>query len=288
MSFIATSSLILRILLLGYERIAFKEAGRDEDSIVAAFLLFAIATIFLLPILLFVDIKILVFPFAFISASLYSITFILYVYSLSNYDISLVTPLYNFNIFFLLFLSVIAFDESFTPFKIIGISLLLYGTTYLEKKDQNILDSIKAIIHNKGCQSMIAASLLMAFGRIIDRYMITEFDPALYSIAIYFAISVYLGAVILLQRKISLIKAIFSKKNKMKAFMGGSFANAYAYVFLLIAFISIEVSVAESLSMLSVLVSIALSWLFFKEDIKNRLIGAFIMFLGTLLLFFGL
>ena len=46
----------------------------------------------------------------------------------------------------------------------------------------------------------------------------------------------------------------------------------------------IPLSVAEPLSMLSVLVSIILSRFVFQEEVGNRIIGSIIMFIGALML----
>ena len=48
-------ALIGRILMLGYERIVVKQLGNQSDSVGATFLFFSIATLFLAPILFFVE-----------------------------------------------------------------------------------------------------------------------------------------------------------------------------------------------------------------------------------------
>ena len=52
---VAYIALLLRILLLGTERIIVKKLGSGSDSIGATFLFFSIALIFLLPALFFVE-----------------------------------------------------------------------------------------------------------------------------------------------------------------------------------------------------------------------------------------
>lgn len=277
--------MIGRIILLGFERILFKKAGKDQNSLVSTFWLFGLAAVFQIPLLF-------IYPFTFQdflnaapSAGIYTITFSIYVYVLSNYEVSLVTPFYNFNVFFLLLLSVIFLDEAFTIFKILGIFLLFFGTIFLNK-NESILESFKSVYKNRGCQLMIVVSLLMAVGRVLDRNMIEETSPPIYSFALYFLTGLYIGIILLFQRKGKLIVESF--KSQPKEFLAGGAANAYSYLFLLIAFTEMEVSVAEPLSMLSVILSIILSYFFFKEKIKNRLIGALIMFSGAILLVIGI
>ncbi|MGC9342611.1 MAG: EamA family transporter, partial [Bacteroidales bacterium] len=115
-----------RILMLGYERIVVKQLGQDSDSVGAAFLFFSIATLFLAPVLFFIDMPAdwSFLKWVFLAAAIYSNTFVLYVRSLSLGEASLVGPLYNFNIFFLLILTSIFLGEEITWLKVGGIFLL--------------------------------------------------------------------------------------------------------------------------------------------------------------------
>lgn len=281
---IAFFALTVRILLLSYERIAFKQASESRNSLVSTFLLFSIATVFLAPLLFFVAWTPADIEYAFISSIIYTATFSLFIYVLANYEVSLVSPFYNFNVFFLLILSVIFLGETLSVFKVIGICLLFYGTGYLSKKDEGtgFFQSLKAVYRNRGCQLMMLMSLLMAVARIFDRININNTDLAFYSFALYFLISFYLGIIIFVTGKYKLIPKTF--KGRARFFLGGSAANAYSYLFLLITITVIDLSIAEPLSMLSVIISIVLSYYILKENIRERLKGAIIMFIGTIFL----
>ena len=275
-----------RIFLLGYERVSFKKAGEGQDSLVSTLLLFGIAGILSLPLLIFYPFPPMVLLMASISAIIYTFAFIIYVYVLSNYEISLVTPLYNFNVLFLLLLSIVFLDETFSWFKLAGIILLIYGVSFLDKK-QNLGKSIIAIFKNRGCLLMSLMSLLLAIGRIFDTHFVrTGYNPAAYSIAEYTMISVYLSIIILFKHLIkhNVPSPIKIFKKRPKYFILGAFANGYSYIFLLAVLNFMDVSIAEPLSMLSVIVSILLSAWMFREKIKQRLVGAIIMFIGTVFL----
>lgn len=278
---IAIIALILRIFILGYERIVFKQAGENQNTIIATFWLFFLAAVFQIPLLFFFSWTGMDILKAAPSAFIYTITFSLYVYALSHFEVSLITPFYNFNVFFLLVLSIIFLDEQFYWFKLGGIFLLFYGTTYLNKQN-NLWESFKAVYKNRGCQLMIISSLLMAVGRVVDRTMIETTPPAIYSFALYFLMGVYLFLYLLLRKRVKETWHVFRERSK--PFLLGGITNAYSYLFLLIAFLEIEVTVAEPISMLSVIVSILLSSLVFKEQIKQRLVGGVFMVLGAILL----
>ncbi|QEE16667.1 EamA family transporter [Promethearchaeum syntrophicum] len=281
MGIIASSALTGRILLLGYERIAFKKAGKEKNSIISTFLLFFIATIILLPILFFYSWDSSVLLYAFPSAAIYTAAFLIYIYVLSNYEVSLIVPFYNFNVFFLLILSIIFLEETFNLLKVIGIFMLFLGTIFLNKESR-LIDSLKAVYTNKGCQLMMLVSILMAIGRVMDTYLVESFNSGEYSIALYFLISFDIFIILLFTKKVKHI--IPTLKSRPKEFLIGSATNAFTYLFLLISLTEMELTFAEPLSMLSVIISIIFSYIFFKEKIRERLIGGIIMSIGAILL----
>ena len=281
MGIVAGSALTGRILLLGYERIAFKKAGKEKNSIVSTFLLFFIPTFLLLPILFYYSWDFMVLPYAFPSSAIYSAAFLIYIYVLSNFEVSLIVPFYNFNVFFLLILSIIFLGETFNYLKIIGIFMLFLGTTFLNRESK-LIDSLKAVYKNRGCQLMMIVSILMAIGRVLDTYLVKTFNPGEYSIALYLLISFDIFIIIIFTKKVKDIIPTF--KSRPKEFLIGSGTNAFSYLFLLIALTEMELTIAEPLSMLSVIISILFSYIFFKERIRDRLIGGIIMSIGAILL----
>ncbi|MCP4764432.1 MAG: hypothetical protein GY870_21840, partial [archaeon] len=62
---IAFFAMVGRILLLGFERIGFKNAGEDRDPFVSTFLLFMVSCLLLSPILFFVQVSFQAFSIAF-------------------------------------------------------------------------------------------------------------------------------------------------------------------------------------------------------------------------------
>jgi transporter family protein len=272
-----------RILMLGYERIVVKQLGQDSDSVGAAFLFFSIATVFLIPVLFFIDMPTdwSFLTWVFLAAAIYSNTFVLYVRSLSLGEASLVGPLYNFNIFFLLILTSIFLGEEITWLKIGGIFLLFYGTSYLNKQ-KNPVKSLKALFRDKACQLMILCSFLMAFGRTIDGYAVQTVSPVFYSFALYFMISVFLLIYILIRGRWGFTIKLLKEKPVPSSI--AAFINAYSYLFLVIAFTKIDVSIAEPASMLSMIVTVILAHFIFGEKIRDRLMGVVIMILGAWLL----
>lgn len=272
-----------RILMLGYERIVVKQLGNNSDSIGATFIFFFLATLFLGPVLLFerapTDWTFL--RWVLLASFIYSFAFILYVKSLSLGEASLVGPLYNFNVFFLLVLTAIFLDEAITMLKAGGIILLFYGTSYLNRQ-KNPLKSFGLLLTDRASVFMIICSLLMAFGRTIDGFAVRNVSPAVYSFLLYFGISFFLFIYILIGKRWHQTIDLLRKKPGPSVIAGA--INAYSYLFLVFAFTRIDVSVAEPASMLSMIVTVVLAHYIFGEKIRDRIIAVFIMIAGAWLL----
>ncbi|PLX19405.1 MAG: hypothetical protein C0601_01915 [Candidatus Muiribacterium halophilum] len=277
-------ALLGRIFLLGLERIAVKDLGRHRDGNTAPFMLFFVATILYIPLLYFAKIPtdLSVLKYITLCAFIYSFTFTLYVKSMSLGEISVVGPLYNFNVFFLLIISTIFLKEKFTIYKLIGISLMVYGSSFLRKKG-NIFQSIGHLFKDKACQLMMIFSVFLAIGRTFDRYLVQGVDPIFYGFTLYLEMSFILLVYNLLRKRGRNSLILFKEKPVMSIIAGA--INTGAYVCLLFALTKIEVSVAEPAAMLSMIISMLIAKVIYKEKIGTRLIGVIIMIVGTWLLF---
>ncbi|PMQ01992.1 MAG: hypothetical protein CBR30_03090 [Dictyoglomus sp. NZ13-RE01] len=273
-----------RIILLGYEKIVVKKVGENNDSMATSFLFFALAILFLFPFVFLDKIpKNLEFlPYGLTSSFIYSLSFFLYVKSLSLGEASLVGPLYNFNVFFLLLLTTIFLGEAFTINKLIGLSLLVYGASFLNRQE-NVFKSLKILIKKKESFLMILSSLLIAIGRTIDGFLMGKISALFYTFFLYFAISVFQFLYLLIGKKLREVAKVF-KNNTLYVFIASAI-NAYSYLLLLIAFKKVPVSIAEPLSMLSMILTVIFAHYLLKENIGLRIVGVLIMILGSFILF---
>jgi len=272
-----------RILFTGCERIVVNRLGQNTGSLSGAFVYFGTATFFLLPCLFFVPSP-RTFHFLGIAAAsgfVYSFAFWLFVKSLSSEDVSLVAPLYHFNVFFLMILAAIFLNETFTFGKFSGLVLLVYGTTFLKKARNPVLAGIR-IFKDRACLMMIGCSLLMAIGRTIDGYMVRLINPVYYAFFIYFYISLFLFVFHIPARRLRVIFQPLIQKPGIAILSGA--LNAFSYLFLLFAVKDIEMSVAEPLSMLGMVVTVLLARIILNESIQGRIAGVFIMIGGAWLL----
>lgn len=74
-------------------------------------------------------------PYTLGGVVLYGISFLIYIYLISKYDLGYIIPLTTALVYVLIFTaSYFIFKELFTPFKIIGILLILTGLVFLNLK----------------------------------------------------------------------------------------------------------------------------------------------------------
>ncbi|WP_129408387.1 DMT family transporter [Marinitoga lauensis] len=273
--------LIIRITLLGYERIAGKKIATHEDEILSSWAFFFFSFMAFFPFFNYINLMSL--KAAIFSGSIYSLSFFLYVYALANEDASVIAPLYNMNVIFLIITTAIFLDEKITITKILGSLLMLYGVSYL-KKDVNLKESYKNIFKSKGAVAMLLSSILMAIGRTIDGYFVKNVDSLSYSISIYLIVSIYFFIVTMIKYK-SIKPHISIIKRKISPLISGGISNAYSYIALLNMFKYIDVSIAEPVSMSSALITAFFAKVIFKEKVAIRILGTILLILGAFIIY---
>ncbi len=275
--------MFLRILLLGYERIAGKKVTENSPTLVSAWGFFFFSFLVFFPF--FNTITLHSILLSLISGSIYSLSFVLYTYALKHEDTSVVAPIYNLNVLFLIPLGFIFLGEKITVFKILGALLMIYGVSFL-KKGENLRMSYLNLLKSKGALAMLVSSILMAFGRIVDKKITSNLSPISYSVSVYLVISTYIFVYgILAKNDLKTYGNLIKYKLVYLIFAG--ICNAYSYVALLNAFKYIDVSIAEPVSMLSTFVTIIFAKLVFKEKVGVRTIGALALILGAVIIMRG-
>ncbi len=273
-----------RIVLLGYERIIIKKLGSHQTSLGSTFWYFFLGTIILTPTLMLES-----WPtswdflwLALISAVLTTSTFWLYVKSLAEGEASQVTPLLNMNAFFVLVLAWFFLSETITLWKVLGIGVIIYGLAFIGNHG-HLLDSLKAILHNKPCRYMLAASFFLAIGRTIDAYAARNVPPLTYG---WFMFVFTTLIILILEFPAHAIKKtiILLKKRPFLA-IGAGACNAFTFLFFLVAVRYFELSIIEPVVMFSTVITVLLASQVLHENIKDRLKGVVIMVIGAWLLF---
>lgn len=288
---LAAAAMAGRIALLGLEKNAMKRAGEGRDPVALLFLVGFVGGILILPFAFREPVGSWSFaPVAALSGLVYFTGITLYVKALSDGEVSLVSPVYSFNVFFLLLLSVLLLGESLSAWKVAGMVLMVWGSSFLNRS-AGWKASVAALCRDRACRTMIAASLLMAVGRIIDARIVgllAENPPTLaYAMVQTVFMAGYAYAVLAWKkgaREGARLPFELLRERPWSS-LGAVACNVYAYVLLLFALRGMEVSVAEPLSMLGTLISVVLARVMFGEAIRDRLVGATVMVGGAWLMF---
>ncbi|MFX1506571.1 MAG: DMT family transporter [Promethearchaeota archaeon] len=282
---IAFLALFLRIFLLGSERIFLKQL-EEYDSVIISAIFFLTGSLFLLPIFLVIPKETLLtgledLQFALISSIVYTFGFFAYVKALSEEEASLIAPLYNASLLWLLVLSIIFLDENIGLFRIFGAILMFIGVFFLYSG--RITEKFLKIRESKASLLMIGGSFFLALGRTIDTYVIRTIDSRVYAFFILFFAGLFFLSIAIFTKRCH--DGYLALKNDLKTIIYAGFANGWAYIMLLIAIAGLEVTVAEPASLLSVFVTALLAKLILKEEIEERLFGMVLMVIGAILLF---
>ena len=278
----------LRIILVGTERIFLTKNKLGQfNSVVVASVFFGFASILLLPGLLldlptnFTSVEIFALSFSLLSSLFYAVGFYAYVKALSVEDATLIAPLYNSSLLWLLILSAIFLSDNLTLTRIGGGVVLFIGFFFLHSG--SLKEKIQKIKNSKGSLYMISGSLFLAIGRTIDASAISQTNAVLYAISMNFFVGFYLFIVTILQGNLHIIREI--KNGSLLNLFGAAICNGWAYLFLLLAIPYLQVTVAEPLSLLSVFVTAYLANKYLGEQVKERIPGIIIILIGSFLLF---
>lgn len=283
---IAWLAMISRIFLMAVEKICVRlmgdEKGNLDKNIATTFVFFIVGTISLLPFLFLAEISDFKFLIpCFLSSLIYSFSFVFYVMSLATGETSLVTPINSLNSAVILFMTFVFLGEKISFGKFGGIFLIVAGISIL-KGLKSPLKSVKSILDDKACRYMLLSVVLLSTGRTVDKAFLPEVDPILYSVVLYFLISVYLAIFLLFRKKGGEIKHMFVRRPLIS--ISGGIINGISYLLLLFAMQKIELSIAEPLTNVSIIITMILSALFFKESIKEKIPGGILIIFGGILL----
>ena len=283
--------LLGRIMLVGTERIFLTKIKLGKyNSIVVTSLFFLLATILLLPGLILVPLgtfnlnSILLLRYSLFSSLFYSVGFYSYVKALSQEDASLIAPLYNSSLLWLLILSSLFLPDTLTITRIMGGIVMFLGVFFLYSG--SLKEKVTKIKESKASLLMIAGSMFLAIGRTIDAYAVSQgANEIMYAISMNFFVGVYLFILVILLGKVIDIKEVVEKDRLTLVY--ASICNGWAYLFLLVAILYLQVTIAEPASLLSVFVTAFLAKKYLGENIKERIPGIIIMLLGAFLLFWN-
>lgn len=221
-----------------------------------------------------------------VSGLLDTVAFICFYYAISISSISHIAPISSFGPVFTTFLAMFALHETPNPLKFVGILMIVIGAYLLNITSvrEGIMEPFKKLFSHKGVLLYLLANFLWGITPIFQKKAIFETTP---QIPLYASImGMVFGIIFLtpfaLKKTVRFIKEI---KASLRLFaisgVGVAISQAAAYQAMAMVFVGYATSVFR----LSSLFTIVLGCIFLKEtDIKEKLLGASVMVLGTILL----
>lgn len=201
-------------------------------------------------------------------------------------EISLVNPISAFNPLFTAIISFFTLKEVINIRGILGIVTIVAGAYILKisKSKKGFFEPIRALVTHRGVQLSFLAYFLWAITPTFEKTAILHTSPQNPSFAAFVgqivAILIYIPLVMKLSKKPFEAVRLNVKWFLLVGMLGGlGVTSAY------MAFSLTNLGFATAIFKLSMVFTVILGWVFFKEkDIKQRLLGSLVMLLGVTLL----
>lgn len=210
---------------------------------------------------------------------------LLYMNAVSKGDISEIIPMLSFTPLFMLITSPLIVGEFPRPGGIAGIILVVTGSYLLNVnlRKRNFTDPIKAIFRNKGTRIMLFVSFLYSITSNFDKIAVNHSSVMQHFLLLN--LYVFLG--------VSLVVVLTGSFNRKELFQGrynllmlsilnliGSLLFFLAITYTYVAYV---IALKRTSGMLSVLAG---HFILGEANVRERILGSFIMFSGVLLILF--
>ncbi len=225
------------------------------------------------------------YPLMLASGVLDTVAFISSFYAVKLSAISLISPISSFNPVFTTIIALFFLNEALSPLKLLGIVVIVLGSYLLNITNvkEGLLSPFKKLFSDRGVQLFLLANFLWGVTPAIQKKAIFATSPVVPMFPAFFGTILVVLFILPFSIKRGGIKEVTKSNFKWFLFLGPFAALSQLASFT--AYSMVSVGIATSVFKLSVLFTILWGWLFFGEKrIKERLLGASVMILGTILL----
>ncbi|MDD3877133.1 MAG: DMT family transporter [Bacteroidales bacterium] len=257
----------------------------DKNVFVVAFALRLFALPFLLPILFFIEIPELnstFFVAIFVGALLNVFITVLYMRAIQISDLSITAPMVIFTPLFLLITSPILLGEFPNGWGLLGIFLIVFGALLMHRdaSKNGFFAPFKAMLSKRGPRYMLLVAFLWSLTANIDKICINNSSPMFYVVFMSSLLTVLMIPMVIIMagNKMNQLKQI-------KSLAPIGIFTAATLIFQMWAVSLTLVTYVIAIKRSSALLSVLWGYLIFKEkDIRSRLVGTAIMFIGVLVI----
>jgi uncharacterized membrane protein len=211
---------------------------------------------------------------------------VLYMQAIAKGDISSVIPMLSFTPLFLLLFGPLIIGEFPGLTGLAGVLLVVAGSYLLnlDFKKKDILEPFKAIIRNKGTRLMLIVAILWSISGAFDKISINNSSVLQHITFTNVLIFIVITITLIVQKKFDLSVMRSSKKNLLLVSGLTTASYFFHYSALALTLVAYVIALKRTAGVFSVI----LGAVFLKEsNLRQRLIGSIIMFLGVLLILFS-
>lgn len=240
--------------------------------------------------LLFVSLLFISFPkidkyfyFAFFtSLPLELLSIVLYIKALRLSPLSLTLPFLALTPLFLIFVSYVILGEKVSLWGGLGIILIVSGsyTLNINRIRDGLFEPIRAITKEKGSLLMIGVSFIYSITSSLGKIAIEHSSPLFFGTTYFTALVLIFTPIAIYKGRDEFIE--FSRRHQfsLSLLLPGIFYSLMVISHMLAMSIG-KVAYVISVKRMSLLIGVFYGWLFFKEEnIRERLLGAMLMFIG--------
>jgi drug/metabolite transporter (DMT)-like permease len=262
-----------------------KRALAFHDEYVVAWLRLVFSLPLLLIIFLFIPVPKLDKGFytAFaLSLPLEIASIILYIKALRLSPLSLTLPFLALTPVFLIIVSFIMLGERVSFAGLMGILFISAGsyTLNISKIKEGIFAPLRAITKEKGSVLMIAVALIYSLTSSLGKMAINHSSPLFFGITYYAALAIVFTPIVLYKRKSGKIEG----RTILAVTLPGIFYSLMV-ISHMIAISLAYVAYVITIKRMSLIIGVLYGYFFFKEkNIRERLFGAMLMFVGFVMI----
>jgi drug/metabolite transporter (DMT)-like permease len=212
----------------------------------------------------------------FLSLPLEILSIVLYIKALKLSPLSLTLPFLALTPVFLIFVSYVILGEKVSLWGSLGILLIASGgyTLNISKIKEGILEPLRAIKREKGSVLMIGVALIYSLTSSLGKMAIEHSSPLFFGVTYFAALTFFFAPIALYKRQ------EINRKAALSVVLPGVFYSLMV-VSHMIAISLAKVAYVISVKRMSLIAGVLYGYLFFKEkNIRERLFGAMLMFVG--------
>jgi len=279
-------------IFFGLQTVLIKQLSRTFHHFQILFLLFILATLFLMPTLFFTEYQIELFPFIstlFLSLIINIISFTLLARAIKSYPISVVMPYVGFTPLFLTLSGFLILGEQLTLLKFFGIFLIVIGGFIVQIPtdwNKREIPFIQRLINTKekGIGLVIIVAALWSITASVEKITVLASSPEIYAISIHLLLGISFFIITIQKEGLNFHFKLKPNSVILVVIVLG-LVSALLAISQLSAIKSTYVAYVIAFKRAGVIVSSLVGFAFFKEKIYGKTIfGTFLILSGAFII----